>query len=144
MKHLASITALILLFSTGFSTAASEPSPEEVADYQKKLFHYMDEDSDGKLTRKEFVVIALYTCFEDQKPDRKGRLSKEQFIKTFNEETDAEAEWTMMDTDKDGFITFEDVFKNKTAVREMETEFRKIDIKGKGYVTLQEVIDLEP
>ena len=119
--------------------AKSKPTAEEIAAYQEKLFKQMDEDGDGKLTRREFVVIALYAVFEDQGPDRKGCLSKKKFIKTFKEETDAETEWAMMDTDKDGYITFEDVFKNKTAIRDMEAEFKKLDKSGRGYVTLADV-----
>ena len=131
---LAAMIPAILLAEAG-----AKPTPEEVADYQRKLFAYLDADSDGKMTRKEFVVVALYDVFTKQDKDSDGRLTRKEFIDTFREETDAEAEWAMMDTDRDGVILFRDVFRNKNAVSEMEAEFKTIDTLKRGYVTLAQV-----
>lgn len=126
-----------LIAAPAFS--AEKPSPAQAAEYQSKLFKYLDVDGDGKLTRKEFVVVALYDVFVRQGLDKSGKLTKAKFIKTFQEKTDAETEWAMMDTDNDGVIEFKDVFKNKNAVAEMDAAFRKIDTQNRGYVTLAQL-----
>ena len=144
MKSIATLLITIFSLLAPLMAAEKPASPAEITAYQTKLFKYMDEDGDGKLTRREFVVIVLYTCFEDMKPDKNGRLSKEQFIKTFGEETNAQTEWAMMDSDRDGLIVFEDAFKNKISIKELEAEFRELDKNNKGYVTLAEVRALKP
>lgn len=134
---LAGLCAAALLIPA--ATAADKPTPQQVAEYQKKLFQQVDADADGKLTQKEFVVAALYDIYIRQDLDRSGKLSKAEFVKSFKEDTDVEAEWAMMDADKDGVIEFKDIFKNKNAVSEAEAGFREIDRKKRGYVTLAEV-----
>lgn len=121
------------------ASSRDEPQTKAEADYQTRLFEHLDIDSNGKLTRREFVVAALYDVYVKQDTDKDGRLTKEEFIDTFKEETDAEAEWAMMDTDGDGLIIFRDVFRNKNAVSEMEAEFATIDTLKRGYVTLEQL-----
>lgn len=138
-NNLTIIPSLICVAILGLSAStatAKDPTTSEVKEYQRKLFKQMDENSDGKVTEKEFVVMVLYAVFIEES-GKDGTLSKKEYFKNSTEKT-AKQEWALMDPEGKGSIKFKDVFKNTIAINDLKKEFRKLDKKGLGFFTLKE------
>ena len=116
---------------------SAEPTPEEVKEYQAKLFKRIDHDGDGKVTEKEFVVAILYAVFTEE-AGKDGKLTKDEYFTNSTEKT-AKEEWALMDPEGTGEITFEDVFKNTLALDDLKKKFKKLDKNGRGFVTMDDV-----
>jgi Ca2+-binding EF-hand superfamily protein len=112
------------------------------AETQKWIFELADWNRDGKVTEKEFVITALYAAFAGCAKRDNNKLTKQEYLKAIAgcpEARNAEVEWAMMDVEGRGYITFEDVLRNRIAVEEMQAKFKALDRSGKGFITLADL-----
>lgn len=137
LTRIPSLVCVAILGLSAATATAKDPTSADAKEYQRKLFKQLDEDGDGKITEKEFIVTVLYAVFAEE-AGKDGKLTKKEYFENSTENT-AKAEWALMDPNGKGEIEFKDVFKNTIAINDLKKEFRKADKKGRGFITLKEI-----
>lgn len=129
----------------GVSASPSEQATNQKREaLQRKIFAGFDQDKNGRLSEKEFVDVIIANLFKDFDTNKNGKITRKEFFAYAIDQKQAKKEYPMMDTEGKGYISLQNVYRNKPLIQRLKQEFRKLDSQSKGYVTLADLPDLTP
>lgn len=122
--------------------AQEVPTPEQQAEYQRKIFELVDANNDGKITENEFAVITLWDDFRIYDANGDGKVTKAEYDKVPKEED----LWTQLDPAGAGYVTFESCLKSPVVIKALRDDWKNLlktlNRPGAAYITKADLPDL--